>query len=211
MLTIGLGAPKPAVSSEGSAKVMRIGGDMQSQAKVLSNSGTGSANEDGQEQTIQREGGKADAQKNGTAEAAAKVTAAKAIEKTDAKGTASGSGTTSPTPSSGRSSPTTGGPTRQVRDADAVERDQTADVDDETLKEIYGKEHVNIIFIGHVDAGKSTLGGSILCVTGMVDQRTLDKYKREAKEIGRETWYLSWVSTHKGFLACRVSERLTAD
>lgn len=211
MLTIGLGAPKPAVSSEGSAKVMSIGVDMQSQAKVLSNSSTGSANEDGQEQTIQKEGGKADAQKNGTAEAAAKVTAAKAIEKTDAKGTASGSGTTSPTPSSGRSSPTTGGPTRQVRDADAVERDQTADVDDETLKEIYGKEHVNIIFIGHVDAGKSTLGGSILCVTGMVDQRTLDKYKREAKEIGRETWYLSWVSTHKGFLACRVSERLTAD
>jgi peptide chain release factor subunit 3 len=27
----------------------------------------------------------------------------------------------------------------------------------------------------------------------MVDQRTLDKYKREAKEMGRETWYLSWA------------------
>ncbi len=27
----------------------------------------------------------------------------------------------------------------------------------------------------------------------MVDQRTLDKYKREAKELGRETWYLSWA------------------
>lgn len=52
---------------------------------------------------------------------------------------------------------------------------------------------MNIIFIGHVDAGKSTLGGAILYVTGMVDQRTLDKYKREAKEMGRETWYLSWA------------------
>lgn len=47
--------------------------------------------------------------------------------------------------------------------------------------------------MGHVDAGKSTLGGSILYATGMVDQRTLDKYKREAKEMGRETWYLSWA------------------
>lgn len=65
----------------------------------------------------------------------------------------------------------------------AVEQEQTADVDEETLKDMYGKEHVNIIFIGHVDAGKSTLGGSILVVTGMVDQRTLDKYKKEAKDM----------------------------
>jgi peptide chain release factor subunit 3 len=27
----------------------------------------------------------------------------------------------------------------------------------------------------------------------MVDERTMDKYKREAKEAGRETWYLSWA------------------
>lgn len=47
--------------------------------------------------------------------------------------------------------------------------------------------------MGHVDAGKSTLGGAILYATGQVDERTLDKYKREAKEMGRETWYLSWA------------------
>lgn len=66
-----------------------------------------------------------------------------------------------------------------------MEQEQSADVDEDTLKEMYGKEHVNIIFIGHVDAGKSTLGGAILVQTGMVDQRTLDKYKREAKEMVR--------------------------
>lgn len=76
---------------------------------------------------------------------------------------------------------------------DAVEKEQAADVDEDTLKEIYGKEHVNVIFIGHVDAGKSTLGGAILYSTGMVDERTMDKYKKEAKEMGRETWYLSWA------------------
>lgn len=55
------------------------------------------------------------------------------------------------------------------------------------------KAHMNIIFIGHVDAGKSTIGGQILYLTGMVDKRTLEKYEREAKEKNRETWYLSWA------------------
>jgi peptide chain release factor subunit 3 len=128
------------------------------------------------------------------AEAAAKVVAAKAVEKTDKKAGASGSGKTSPSPSSGRSSPSAVEKEKAAtRAADAVEKEQLADVDEETLKEIYGKEHVNIIFIGHVDAGKSTLGGSILYATGMVDERTMEKNKREAKEMGRETWYLSWA------------------
>ncbi|KAK1764561.1 P-loop containing nucleoside triphosphate hydrolase protein [Phialemonium atrogriseum] len=123
-------------------------------------------------------------------EAAAQVLAAKAVKKSDAK--EGGSGKTSPTPSSGRSSPSRGGKDG-ARDPDVVQKEQTADVDDETLQELYGKEHVNILFMGHVDAGKSTLGGAILYATGQVDERTLDKYKREAKEMGRETWYLSWA------------------
>ncbi|XP_078347678.1 eukaryotic peptide chain release factor GTP-binding subunit ERF3A-like isoform X2 [Oculina patagonica] len=55
------------------------------------------------------------------------------------------------------------------------------------------REHVNIIFIGHVDAGKSTIGGHVMYLTGQVDKRTLEKYEREAKEKNRETWYLSWA------------------
>ncbi|XP_026317566.1 eukaryotic peptide chain release factor GTP-binding subunit ERF3A [Hyposmocoma kahamanoa] len=55
------------------------------------------------------------------------------------------------------------------------------------------KEHVNVVFIGHVDAGKSTIGGQIMSLTGMVDKRTLDKYEREAREKSRESWYLSWA------------------
>lgn len=138
------------------------------------------------------------------AEAGAKVTAAKAVEKSEKKAeqkaAASGKaapagGKTSPAPSTGRSSPARGDGAKVARDADAVAREQAADVDEATLKEIYGekREHVNLVFIGHVDAGKSTLGGSILYATGMVDERTLEKYKRDAKEAGRETWYLSWA------------------
>ncbi|KAK0640976.1 P-loop containing nucleoside triphosphate hydrolase protein [Cercophora newfieldiana] len=180
-------APKPVVAA-GGAKVLSIGGDAaKPKAKVLSIGGPAPAKTEPKKEETK----KAEAKKENTAEAASKVAANKAIEKTDAKATSSGAA--SPAPSSGRSSPS--GPTSKpvVRDVDAVTKEQTADVDEETLKEIYGKEHVNIIFIGHVDAGKSTLGGSILYATGMVDQRTLDKYKREAKEMGRETWYLSWA------------------
>ncbi|KAJ3271149.1 translation termination factor GTPase eRF3 [Terramyces sp. JEL0728] len=55
------------------------------------------------------------------------------------------------------------------------------------------KENINILFMGHVDAGKSTMGGHILLLTGMVDKRTMEKYEQEAKELGRESWYLSWA------------------
>ena len=130
--------------------------------------------------------------KDASAEDGAKVTAAKAIEKTE-KAAAGTSGKTSPSPSSGRSSPTAAEVREAKREADAVAKEQAAEVEEEVLEDVYGKEHVNLIFIGHVDAGKSTLGGSILYATGMVDERTMEKYKREAKEAGRETWYLSWA------------------
>ena len=55
-----------------------------------------------------------------------------------------------------------------------------------------GKETVNIVFIGHVDAGKSTIGGHLMYLTGMVDKRTLEKYEKEAKEINRDSWFYSW-------------------
>lgn len=41
------------------------------------------------------------------------------------------------------------------------------------------------------DAGKSTIGGHIMYLTGMVDKRTLEKYEREAKEKNRESWLVN--------------------
>eukprot|EP00850_Spirogloea_muscicola_P008621 SM000046S16402 [mRNA] locus=s46:447826:452815:+ [translate_table: standard] len=54
-------------------------------------------------------------------------------------------------------------------------------------------EHVNIVFIGHVDAGKSTIGGQILYLSDMVDERTIQKYEREAKDKNRESWYMAYI------------------
>ncbi|KAI9307525.1 P-loop containing nucleoside triphosphate hydrolase protein [Cunninghamella echinulata] len=76
--------------------------------------------------------------------------------------------------------------------ADVVAEDINA-LDDEIVADLYGKEHLNVVFMGHVDAGKSTMGGNILYLTGMVDKRTMEKYEKEAKEAGRESWYLSWA------------------
>ena len=55
------------------------------------------------------------------------------------------------------------------------------------------REHMNVVFIGHVDAGKSTTAGQILFLTGGVDDRTIEKYEREAKEKNRESWYMAYI------------------
>lgn len=55
------------------------------------------------------------------------------------------------------------------------------------------REHLNIVFIGHVDAGKSTLSGNILYLTDHVDKRTIEKYEREAKSRNRESWFLAFI------------------
>lgn len=38
------------------------------------------------------------------------------------------------------------------------------------------------------DAGKSTTGGQILFLSGQVDERTIQKYEKEAKDKSRESW-----------------------
>ena len=61
------------------------------------------------------------------------------------------------------------------------------------LKERDAREHLNCVFIGHVDAGKSTFCGQILYQTGQVDVRTIEKYEKEAKEKNRESWFLAFI------------------
>jgi len=61
------------------------------------------------------------------------------------------------------------------------------------VKEGDPREHLNLVFIGHVDAGKSTLSGSILYITENVDKRTIERYEREAKERNRESWFLAFI------------------
>jgi len=55
------------------------------------------------------------------------------------------------------------------------------------------RQPISIVFIGHVDVGKSTICGRIMIITEKVDQRTIKKYEQEAKEKKRDTWWLAYV------------------
>ena len=47
--------------------------------------------------------------------------------------------------------------------------------------------------LGHVDAGKSTLMGRLLYDLHVVDQRTIDRYRKEAEKMGKSSFALAWV------------------
>ncbi|CAL8464442.1 g3977 [Coccomyxa elongata] len=104
-----------------------------------------------------------------------------------------------PAPSTSESSPQKdkGGGADHEEDDDQ-EEDQEARKKElqrihEELQKADNREHMNIVFIGHVDAGKSTTGGQILYLTGGVDERTIQKYEKEAKDKNRESWYMAYI------------------
>jgi elongation factor 1-alpha len=55
------------------------------------------------------------------------------------------------------------------------------------------KEHLNLVFIGHVDSGKSTSVGRILYETGAISEQTLNKLKDEAAKVGKATFEFAFV------------------
>jgi elongation factor 1-alpha len=55
------------------------------------------------------------------------------------------------------------------------------------------KPHLNLVFVGHVDHGKSTLVGRMLLDTGTIDQHIIDKYRKEAEERGKGGFEFAYV------------------
>jgi peptide chain release factor subunit 3 len=55
------------------------------------------------------------------------------------------------------------------------------------------KKVMNIIFIGHVDSGKSTICGTILMLSGKVDKEEFRRYEIEAKEKNRLNWVQAYI------------------
>ena len=82
----------------------------------------------------------------------------------------------------------------KVQDEEEEEEEEDdEEVQDVEIKEGDPREHLNLVFIGHVDAGKSTLSGNILYLTDNVDKRTIERYEKEAKERNRESWFLAFI------------------
>ena len=55
------------------------------------------------------------------------------------------------------------------------------------------KPHINVVFIGHVDHGKSTSVGRLLLETGVIEQHLIDKYRKEAEDRGKGGFELAYV------------------
>jgi len=55
------------------------------------------------------------------------------------------------------------------------------------------KEHINLVFIGHVDHGKSTTVGRLLYDSGNVDEQAMRKLKDKAKELGKSGFEFAFV------------------
>lgn len=55
------------------------------------------------------------------------------------------------------------------------------------------KIHINLVVIGHVDSGKSTTTGHLIYACGGIDKRTIDKFEKEAQEMGKGSFKYAWV------------------
>jgi elongation factor 1-alpha len=55
------------------------------------------------------------------------------------------------------------------------------------------KPHLNLVIIGHIDHGKSTMMGALLIKTGAVTDREARELEKLAKEYDRESWSYAYV------------------
>ncbi|RLE49533.1 MAG: translation elongation factor EF-1 subunit alpha [Candidatus Methanomethylicota archaeon] len=55
------------------------------------------------------------------------------------------------------------------------------------------KPHLNLLIMGHVDHGKSTLVGHLLYLAGGLDSRMLQQLEEEAKKSGKEFAKFAWL------------------
>ncbi|EHH17325.1 hypothetical protein EGK_13711 [Macaca mulatta] len=55
------------------------------------------------------------------------------------------------------------------------------------------KTHINIVIIGHVDSGKSTTTDHLIYKCGGINNRTIEKFEKEAAEMGKDSFKYAWV------------------
>jgi peptide chain release factor subunit 3 len=57
----------------------------------------------------------------------------------------------------------------------------------------HGKQNVNLVFCGHVDAGKSTTVGHLLLQLGQFDEREFQNIQRLSERNGRASWSYAYI------------------
>merc|ERR1712004_946134 len=63
------------------------------------------------------------------------------------------------------------------------------------LTEVLASLFIEVFFvvIGHVDSGKSTTTGHLIYKCGGIDKRTIEKFEKEAQEMGKGSFKYAWV------------------
>lgn len=76
---------------------------------------------------------------------------------------------------------------------------ERVDAASEYLKERAGvKPLLNMVVVGHVDAGKSTLMGHLLYRLGQVSSKQMHKFEQESKKLGKQSFMYAWVLDETG-------------
>ncbi len=61
-------------------------------------------------------------------------------------------------------------------------------------KDVEPSKALNIVVVGHVDSGKSTLVGMFLHEINFVSKKEAHRNEKESKEIGKESFKYAWVT-----------------
>lgn len=75
----------------------------------------------------------------------------------------------------------------------AFKNREVIDIPTELKKRQDGRDLINLIVIGHVDAGKSTLMGHLLYNLGNVSKKVMHKNEMESKKSGKGSFAYAWV------------------
>lgn len=78
-------------------------------------------------------------------------------------------------------------------------KENRIDAASEYAKERAGaKALLNLVVVGHVDAGKSTLMGHLLYRLGQVSAKQMHKYEQESTKLGKQSFKFAWVLDETG-------------
>merc|ERR1712113_1218893 len=61
------------------------------------------------------------------------------------------------------------------------------------VREKKEKDRLNLVAIGHADSGKSTSTGHLIYKCGGIEKRVIEKFEKEAREMGKESFKYAWV------------------
>lgn len=79
------------------------------------------------------------------------------------------------------------------------------------------KNRLSIVIIGHVDSGKSTTTGHLIFKCGGIDKRTLERFEKESKDMGKGSFKFAWIldnqktERERGITICAQTKKIETE